>query len=64
MSSDPTRKQLIDSIIEQIKKMTQLVATINRQLDERRDYFRDIHGPLRDAITKLKTELDELDNKT
>jgi hypothetical protein len=64
MSSDPTRKQLIDSIIEQIKKMTQLVATINRQLDERGDYFRDIHGPLRDAITKLKAELDELDKKT
>ena len=23
-----------------------------------------VHGPLRDAITKLKTELDELDKKT
>ena len=51
-------------MIEQINSMTQLVATLNRELDERRDYLRDIHGPLRDAITKLKTELDELDKKT
>ena len=64
MSSNPTRRQLINSIIEQINSMTQLVATLNRELDERRDYFRDVHGPLRDAITKLKTELDELDKKT
>ena len=64
MVSDTTRKQMISSIIEQIDSMSKLVATINRELDERSDYFRDIHGPLRDAITKLKAELDELDKKT
>jgi hypothetical protein len=64
MVSNTTRKQMISSIIEQIDSMAKLVATINRELDERSDYFRDIHGPLRDAITKLKAELDELDKKT
>jgi len=64
VSSDTTRNQMINSVIEQIEIMTKLVATINRQLDERSDYFRDIHGPLRDAITRLKAELDELDKKT
>ena len=64
MSSDTTRKQMINSVIEQIDSMTKLVATINRQIDKRSDYFRDIHGPLRDAITRLSAELDELDKKT
>lgn len=64
MCSDPTRRGLLNSIIEQINTMTQLIAALNRELDERRDYFRDIHGPLRDAINKLKAELDELDKKT
>ena len=32
--------------------------------DERKDYLRDVGGPLRTAITKLKNALDELDKKT
>lgn len=44
--------------------MTTFISETNRLIDERGDYLRDVRGPLRKAITKLKNALDELDKKT
>jgi len=65
MSRDDTDRQtLMNSIADKIDGMTEFIAETNRLIDERRDYLRDVGGPLRTAIMKLKNALDELDKKT
>jgi ABC-type transporter Mla subunit MlaD len=65
MSRDNTDRQtLMKSLADKIDGMTELIAEANRLIDERSDYLRDVGGPLRTAIAKLKNALDELDKKT
>jgi hypothetical protein len=65
MSWDDTDRQaLMKSLAEKIDNMTTFISETNRLIDERGDYLRDVGGPLRKAITKLKNALDELDKKT
>jgi ABC-type transporter Mla subunit MlaD len=65
MSWDDTDRQaLMKSLAEKIDNMTTFISETNRLIDERGDYLRDVRGPLRKAITKLKNALDELDKKT
>jgi hypothetical protein len=65
MSPDETERQrLMKSLAKKIDGMTEFIGEANRQIDERSDYLRDVRGPLRKAITKLKNALDELDKKT
>ena len=52
------------SLADKIDEMTEFIAETNRRIDERSDYLRDVGGPLRTAIMKLKNALDELDKKT
>ena len=61
---DTDRHSLMKSLAEKIDGMTEFIAETNRLIDERKDYLRDVGGPLRTAITKLKNALDELDKKT
>jgi hypothetical protein len=65
MSQDDTdRQRLMKSLAKRIDDVTEFIAKVNKEIDERKDYLRDVGGPLRTAITKLKNVLDELDKKT
>ena len=61
---DIDRHSLMKSLAEKLDSMTEFIAETNRLIDQLRDYLRDVGGPLRTAIMKLKNELDELDKKT
>jgi ABC-type transporter Mla subunit MlaD len=61
---DTDRQTLMKTLADKIDGMTEFIAETNRLIDERKDYLRDVGGPLRTAITKLKNALDELDKKT